>query len=135
MTDKFEYNPCRACVRFHGYGNRKAVNDCCFRSCARLGAGDNSYIGHMLRSRCGNNCKQCVEKDTIATGRSTCAWRQVPPPLWLQDQMFSPCLRSSGNKEQALPCCMQKCMNLSRNPYGCKLNCLIDYNSVFMKKN
>lgn len=139
MDDNIVVDPCPICTNTYGVEDRNNVKDCCFNTCAALYgvSSTGATIGKDSPfQQCLNRCTRCSADLIVAAGKNPQVYKLMSPPIWVQDRPFRDCYLSSSKKDKdaALQCCNDQCES-SKDPDGCKKNCVIDYYSIYERDN
>ena len=133
--DKFNLNPCNACMKKCDPDDINCINNCCYET---QGAFENAWSLNQFRNTPeAQNCVQCVNNSIIAMGRDNCDMRLTAAPIFNEVPHYFPeILNETADPEKSKDMCMAWCKNC-RYTNECKDNCETDYNAVekFKKDN
>lgn len=133
MQDKYDLNPCKACLDKYKRGkcDINNLNNCCYDTLTAFSG--NYSVDGVRRTPQAQNCVQCL-KNAMRTlgpfGRTFCDLRLAPPPVFQQYPHYLPDLLQKGDTpDNALRKCLSMC-DSSTYPVECAENCITDRNAV-----
>ena len=105
-----------------GLNDINNVNDTCYQVCGQFIDGGQQEIA---QSDCGQKCKMCWNEMAVCKGKNECSFPNKVPVMRLLPRIFQECLAQTGDKDQALQCCLTKCGNYEEQEM-----CITAYNAL-----
>lgn len=131
----FELNPCKACWEKYKSGecNINTINSCITETAAAFnGIPSNNSL---INTPADKNWQECINNMIKAENKSPCDLQIAMAPVFYQTPHYFPTLFvSSGNPEQALSKCIEKCSEIKQNKLTCIQNCKTDHSAIQEKK-